>query len=88
MAQEGLGRGGDHHFRQVGRLEEEPVPVRGGEVALGPREHRVRGHDVEHAQAGDGIGVVERLAVADAPAAIVADVAASGLMDLRGAQGI
>jgi len=81
VAQEGFGRGGDHQLGQVGRLEEEPVPVGGRQMTLGSREHGVRRHDVEHAQAGDGVRVVQRLAVPHSPTAIVADERIGGVAE-------
>ena len=67
-----IGVGADHRLGQSVRLdEEEPVEVAGGDGLPGLPEHRERGDDVDHAQPGDAIGMVEREPVADPPAPVV-----------------
>ena len=48
VAQKGLGAVGEHDFRQVGNLKEEPMPVGGREILAGIAKYSVRRHDVEH----------------------------------------
>ena len=73
VAQEVGGIGRDQPLRQRRRLDqEEPPEVPRGEVLVRPRVHGRRRRDVDHGEAGHGGGVVERHAVGDASAAVVA----------------
>jgi hypothetical protein len=72
-AQVELGVGADQGLRQRLLLDqEEPVIVGGGKRLIDVPEHGAGRHDVEHAQLLDPLGVVERHAVRDAAAAVVA----------------
>ena len=63
----------DQPLRQRGGLdEEEPVVVGRGQGLVDVLVDVQRGHDVEHGQPGDGLGVVERHAVRHARAPVVA----------------
>ena len=74
LAQEVFGVGVDQPLGQVEGLDqEEPPEIAGGELLVGAGVHRGRGRDVEHGQALDRIGVVQRHAVRDPAAAVVAD---------------
>ena len=73
-AQVGVRIGADHPLgHRLGLDQEEPVVVRGRERAVGLLVHGERRRDVEHRDAFDRLGMVEREPVRDAPAAVVAD---------------
>ena len=64
--------GADQPLREWCRLREErPVPVAEGERGVGAAPHLTRGHDVQHGEARDDVGTVERHPVGDARAAVV-----------------
>ena len=66
--------GADQPLRQVEGLDqEEPVIIGGGEGPVGPLVHGMGGRDVEQGSLLDALRVVERQAVGDPGAAVVAD---------------
>ena len=70
---EPVGVGADQPLRQVeGLREEEPVPVAEREIHVGAAEVLARRHDVEDGEPAHALRMVERHAVGDPPAAVVA----------------
>ena len=73
QVEERVGIAGDQPLGQRSGLgEERPVPVDEGELRVGTRPHLARGHDVEHRDRADALGVIERHAVGDPATAVVA----------------
>ncbi len=73
LAQEHLRIGGDHALGQRrGLNQEKPPEIAGGEFLVGAGIHRRRRCDIDYGNARDRVGMVQRHAVRDPAAAVVA----------------